>query len=77
MTFDSLFCEDVFGTLGRDDALRHAYRVYLWRRVQGLIDHSHRDEAETAGADFWSAIDASPPARSNRSAVNLRSTPSA
>jgi hypothetical protein len=71
MTFESLLCEDVFVTLGRADTLRHAYRVYLWRRVRGLIDHSHGDEAETAGADFCSLIDASPPAGSNMSAVAL------
>ena len=59
MTFDSQLCDNVFDTLGHDDKLRHAYRVYLWRRVRGLIDHSHPDEVAIAGADICSLIQAS------------------
>ncbi|MBO0763341.1 MAG: hypothetical protein J2P50_01920 [Hyphomicrobiaceae bacterium] len=61
MTFDSRLCVDVFVTLGRDDALRHAYRAYLWRRVRGLIVHWHGHEMETTGADFRALIDERPP----------------
>jgi hypothetical protein len=52
MTFDSRLSEDVFDTLGGDDTLRHAYRVYLWQRVLGLAHHS---PSATPGADFCSA----------------------
>jgi hypothetical protein len=56
MTFDRQFCEVVFDTLGRDDRLRHAYRVYLWRRALGLIHHSPSDEEATARTDLCSVI---------------------
>jgi hypothetical protein len=68
MTFDSRFCEDMFDTLGRDHTLRHAYRVYLWRRALELVHHSPTDEGATAGADLCSAVQAfiPPSDRSNR-----------
>jgi hypothetical protein len=53
MTFDSRFCEDVFDTLGRYD-LRHAYRVYLWRRALGLVHRTPSDIEVVAGAEFHS-----------------------
>ena len=52
MTFDSRFCEDLFDTLGRDDALRHAYRVYLWRRALELVYHPPLDHGVIAGVDL-------------------------
>lgn len=52
MTYDSRFCEGLFGTLGRDDTLRHAYRVYLWRRALGLVYHPPLDAGVIAGADL-------------------------
>jgi hypothetical protein len=61
MTFDTQLCDNVFDALGRKDTLRHAYRVYLWRRVRGLIDHSRPGEAPTADADICSLIRASTP----------------
>jgi hypothetical protein len=61
MTFDRRFCEDVFNTLGRDDTLRHAYRVYLWRRALELAHHSPTDEGATAGAALCSVVQASVP----------------
>ena len=67
MTFDSRFCEHVFDTLGRDHTLRHAYRVYLWRRALGLIHPSPTDEGATAGTDLCSVVQAPipPPDRWN------------
>jgi hypothetical protein len=56
MTFDRRFCEDLFGTLGRDDMLRHVYRVYLWRQALGFIYHSPLDEGAITGADLGSVI---------------------
>lgn len=65
MTFDSRFCEDVFDTLGRDHTLRHAYRVYLWRRALGLVHHTPgwvrhlpADEGATAGAELSCVVQA-------------------
>jgi hypothetical protein len=43
MTVYRDLCEDLWDTLGRDDALRRAYRVYLWRRALDLIRHSHSE----------------------------------
>lgn len=63
MTFDSRFCEQVFDTLGRNDTLRHAYRVYLWRRALGIVHHSPADEAAAGDPDLSSVLQASiPPA---------------
>ena len=56
MTFDSRLCEDVFDTFGGDATLRHAYRVYLWRRALRLVHHSRSDEVATAGGDFCAVI---------------------
>jgi hypothetical protein len=61
MTFDRRFCEEVFDTLGRDDTLRHAYRVYLWRRALRLVHHSPADEGATEDADLCSVVRASIP----------------
>jgi hypothetical protein len=52
MTFYRGLCEDVFDALGRDGALRHAYRVYLWRRARGLVRHSSSDTEPTAGSEI-------------------------
>jgi hypothetical protein len=49
MTFDRRFCEVIFDTLGHDDRLRRAYRVYLWRRALGFIYHPHSPRAPGAG----------------------------
>jgi hypothetical protein len=53
-------CRDLVETLGRDDALRHAYRVYLWQRAVGLVRHPLSDLGTTANAEFRSEIQASP-----------------
>lgn len=75
MTFDSQLCEELLVALGRKDTLRHAYRIYLWRSVRGLVDHSHPDEVATAGADICSLIQASAPSSDgpNRSGVRVQS----
>ena len=56
MTFDSRLFEEVLDTLGCDDTLRRAYRVYLWRRALGLVHHSPSNEGATAGSDLRSVI---------------------
>ena len=57
MTFDSRLFEEVLDTLGCDDTLRRAYRVYLWRRALGLVHHSRSNEgATTGGSDLRSVI---------------------
>jgi hypothetical protein len=56
MTFYRGLCEDVFDTLGRDDTLRHAYRVYLWRQAASLLRHLPSDIGSTAGAELYSEI---------------------
>jgi hypothetical protein len=61
MTFDSQLCEDIVGMLGRDHALRHAYRAHLWRHVRGVADHSRSNEVATMRADVCSLIQASIP----------------
>jgi hypothetical protein len=66
MTFDKQLCESIFDTLGRNDTLRHAYRVYLWRRARGTVDPKI---AATADADFCSLIQASTPLRSSPNRV--------
>ena len=60
MTFYRGLCEDLLDTLGRDDALRHAYRVYLWRRALCLVRHSPSDIGPTAGVELYSEIQAFP-----------------
>jgi hypothetical protein len=60
MTFHRGLCEDLFDTFGRDDRLRHAYNVYLWRRALEFVYHSSADIGPTAGAEFYSAIQAPP-----------------
>jgi hypothetical protein len=58
MTFYRGLCDDVFDTLGRDDTLRHAYRVYLWRRAVSLLRNSPTDIGPTAGGELHSEIQA-------------------
>jgi hypothetical protein len=58
MTFYRGLCEDVLDTLGRDDALRHAYRVYLWRRTLRFLNRSRPDIGQAADAEFYSEIQA-------------------
>jgi hypothetical protein len=64
MTFDKQLCESIFDAFGRNDALRHAYRVYLLRRVRGTVDPKI---AATADADFCSLIQAPTSVRSSPS----------
>ncbi|HEY7548029.1 MAG TPA: hypothetical protein VH913_00790 [Hyphomicrobiaceae bacterium] len=59
MTFYRGLCDDVLDALGRDDALRHAYRVYLWRRALSFLHHSGADVERTAGAELYSEIQTS------------------
>ena len=60
ITFYRGLCEDVFDTFGRDDRLRHAYRVYLWRRALDFVYHSSPDIGPTAGAELYLDILALP-----------------
>ena len=60
MTFYRGLCEDLLDTLGRDHALRHAYRVYLWRRALGYVHHKPADMGPIACAEFYSEIQALP-----------------
>lgn len=77
MTFDSQLCKSVFDTLGRDHTLRHAYRVYLWRRVRRVVHHSPPGKAATADADICSLIQDPTPSsdRPNRSDVTWTRVP--
>jgi hypothetical protein len=76
MTFDRRFCELVFDTLGRDDTLRHGYRVYLWRRALGLVRHSSTDAGATGGADLRSVVQSSIPPRDWWNGLDMDRTPS-
>lgn len=58
MTFYRGLCYDVFDTLGRDATLRHAYRVYVWRRALSLFRHSPSDIEPPAAAEFYAEIQA-------------------
>jgi hypothetical protein len=74
MTFDRQFCEDLFDILGRNHALRHAYRAYLWRRALGVGHRSLTDEGATPAADLRSAAQALiPPGHRPRGLNALRS----
>ena len=60
MTFYRALCEDIFDALGHDGALRHAYRVYLWRRARGLVHLSLSEtDPPAAGAELYSEFQAS------------------
>jgi hypothetical protein len=58
MTFYRALCDDAFETLSPNHALRHAYRVYLWRRALSFLHHWPSDVGATAGAEFYSEIQA-------------------
>src|SRR5262245_42328491 len=58
MTFYRGLVEDVFDTLGRDDTLRHAYRLYLWRRALRFVHPSRSDMEPIPGAELFSEIQA-------------------
>jgi hypothetical protein len=75
VTFDSQLCEELLVALGRKHTLRHAYRIYLWRSVRGLVEHSYPDEVARAGTDICSLIQASAPSSDgpNRSGVRVHS----
>ena len=60
MTVYRDLCEDLWDTLGRDGALRRAYRVYLWRRALSLIRYSRSDMGPTVGVEVYSEIQAFP-----------------
>jgi hypothetical protein len=74
MTFDRRFCEDVFDAFGHDDTLRHAYRVYLWRRALGFVYHRPADQGATGDADLCSVVQASMPPRSRSIGLNAPHT---
>jgi hypothetical protein len=75
MTFDRGFCEEVFDTLGRDDTLRHAYRVYLWRQALGFVHHGPTDQEATGDADLCSVVQAFNPPRDRSSGLDAGGTP--
>jgi hypothetical protein len=58
MTFQLGLCEDAFDRLGCDNALRHAYRVYVWRQTLSFLHHSRPVIGPPAGAKFCSEIQA-------------------
>ena len=58
MAFYRGLCDDIFDMLGRDAALRHAYRVYLSQRALSLVRHSTPDIGPPAGAELYSEIQA-------------------
>jgi len=58
MTFYRGLCDDVLDTLGRDDALRRAYRVYLWQRTLSFLRRSPSEIGLAAGAELYSEIQA-------------------
>src|SRR5262245_44220459 len=52
MTFYCGLVEDAFDTLGRDDTLRHAYRVYLLRRGLGFVHPSRSELGPIPGTEL-------------------------
>jgi hypothetical protein len=56
MTFDSQLCAGIADALGRDHALRRAYRAHLWRRVRGAGRRLPAAEVATMRADVCSLI---------------------
>jgi hypothetical protein len=76
MTFDSRLCQDVFDALGRNPTLRHAYRVYLWRRAAGLVHHWPADDGAEGDADLCSVVQASLPPRDRSYGLSAEGIPS-
>jgi hypothetical protein len=56
MTFDSQLCAGIADALGRDHALRRAYRDHLWRRMWGPDHQLPPAEVATMRADVCSLV---------------------